>query len=425
MIAGVCTGLGRATRLDPLLFRILLAVLVFFGGAGLLLYLIAWLLLPQDGDTASPVESLIGRGRASMRPVLTVLLGCAAVAVGVVTISSGTRMLLLIGLAGVGLAFVLRSSHRTVGDAGFGTGPDYATTPEQAQRPTAPPAPQQFTTHAPPAAPAPPATEQTVPLPATGVTADAPVPPPTPPVFTPVAPAGSTEPYAPHGPFAAPPPPPPPVRKPKRKRERSILGRLTLSVAILATGALLLVGAATRLHAVSPYFAVPLLVIGLGLVIGAFLGRARWLIWLGLPLAFLLGVGTIIDTDGPSRPTPDVIRQNWTPRLVDEVPPTYYVDPGRTARLDLRQLTFLPADRISTSVEASSGDVKVKLPRNVDVTINTTLGLGHQNVLGDEAEGVQLRRTKTDYGPDGPGGGQVTLNISMDNGNVEVDREAA
>jgi hypothetical protein len=40
------------------LWRVVLAVLVIFGGIGALIYLIAWLLLLADGDTASPIEAL-------------------------------------------------------------------------------------------------------------------------------------------------------------------------------------------------------------------------------------------------------------------------------------------------------------------------------------------------------------------------------
>ena len=52
-----------------MLWRVLLAVLGFFGGVGMLVYLIGWLIIPGEGDTASPIESLLGRGRSGMSPV--------------------------------------------------------------------------------------------------------------------------------------------------------------------------------------------------------------------------------------------------------------------------------------------------------------------------------------------------------------------
>ena len=74
-IAGVCAALGRATNTDPVLWRVLLAVLGFFGGIGVLLYLIGWLVIPAEGDTASPIESLLGQGRSGMAPLSVMLLG--------------------------------------------------------------------------------------------------------------------------------------------------------------------------------------------------------------------------------------------------------------------------------------------------------------------------------------------------------------
>jgi hypothetical protein len=55
------------------LWRVVLAVLAIFGGIGALIYLIAWLLLPADGDTASPIEALAGRGQSRTSTVRTIV----------------------------------------------------------------------------------------------------------------------------------------------------------------------------------------------------------------------------------------------------------------------------------------------------------------------------------------------------------------
>jgi phage shock protein PspC (stress-responsive transcriptional regulator) len=47
-IAGVAGGLGRHFNLDPTVIRVLLVVLAFFGGAGLLIYAVCWLFVPED-----------------------------------------------------------------------------------------------------------------------------------------------------------------------------------------------------------------------------------------------------------------------------------------------------------------------------------------------------------------------------------------
>jgi phage shock protein PspC (stress-responsive transcriptional regulator) len=60
MIAGVCAGLAEYFGIDPVIVRVIAVALVFAGGAGLLAYLAAWLLVPEQG--AGPDE---GPGRAA------------------------------------------------------------------------------------------------------------------------------------------------------------------------------------------------------------------------------------------------------------------------------------------------------------------------------------------------------------------------
>ena len=54
VIGGVATGLGRYFNLDPIIFRIGAIVLVLVGGAGLLAYLAAWLLIPDETAPGEP-----------------------------------------------------------------------------------------------------------------------------------------------------------------------------------------------------------------------------------------------------------------------------------------------------------------------------------------------------------------------------------
>jgi phage shock protein C len=50
VLAGVCGGLGSYFELDPTVFRIIFVVATFFGGFGLLLYIILALLVPADNQ---------------------------------------------------------------------------------------------------------------------------------------------------------------------------------------------------------------------------------------------------------------------------------------------------------------------------------------------------------------------------------------
>lgn len=47
-IAGVCGGIAAATGMEPWLARLVFAVLLLFGGAGALIYLLLWLFVPSE-----------------------------------------------------------------------------------------------------------------------------------------------------------------------------------------------------------------------------------------------------------------------------------------------------------------------------------------------------------------------------------------
>lgn len=57
--AGVSSGLGEYFGLDPVLFRVLFATAAFFGGAGILAYLLAWAAIPEQGTAHAPVDGWI------------------------------------------------------------------------------------------------------------------------------------------------------------------------------------------------------------------------------------------------------------------------------------------------------------------------------------------------------------------------------
>jgi len=47
VISGVCGGIGEYLGIDPTVLRIVMVVLIFFKGVGLLIYFIAWLCMPK------------------------------------------------------------------------------------------------------------------------------------------------------------------------------------------------------------------------------------------------------------------------------------------------------------------------------------------------------------------------------------------
>jgi phage shock protein C len=64
-IAGVCAGLADYLGIDANLIRVALAVLVLFGGFGALAYVLAWALVPEEGESASIAEKIINKNGVS------------------------------------------------------------------------------------------------------------------------------------------------------------------------------------------------------------------------------------------------------------------------------------------------------------------------------------------------------------------------
>jgi phage shock protein PspC (stress-responsive transcriptional regulator) len=50
VIGGVCSGIAQALNVDPVLIRIAFILLAIFGGGGVLLYIILWIVLPPYPD---------------------------------------------------------------------------------------------------------------------------------------------------------------------------------------------------------------------------------------------------------------------------------------------------------------------------------------------------------------------------------------
>ena len=59
MLAGVCAGAAEYFGVDVTLVRVIVAaVAVITGGAGALAYLAAWVIIPEEGEKASPAENI-------------------------------------------------------------------------------------------------------------------------------------------------------------------------------------------------------------------------------------------------------------------------------------------------------------------------------------------------------------------------------
>lgn len=52
-IAGVCGGLGEFFDIDPVFFRAIFLVSAFFGGLGLIIYIVLWILMPESSSSVN------------------------------------------------------------------------------------------------------------------------------------------------------------------------------------------------------------------------------------------------------------------------------------------------------------------------------------------------------------------------------------
>ena len=68
MLAGVAGGIARYLNADVTLVRVIIAALALFTGAGVALYMAAWLLIPADG-TDHPAAAAWMPGRRGPLPL--------------------------------------------------------------------------------------------------------------------------------------------------------------------------------------------------------------------------------------------------------------------------------------------------------------------------------------------------------------------
>ncbi|MBI3956897.1 MAG: PspC domain-containing protein [Candidatus Kerfeldbacteria bacterium] len=59
VIAGVCGGLADYFRIDPIIVRLIFVALLFGGGSGFLVYVILWIVMPEEGAVARPADERV------------------------------------------------------------------------------------------------------------------------------------------------------------------------------------------------------------------------------------------------------------------------------------------------------------------------------------------------------------------------------
>ncbi len=458
ILAGVAAGLADHLGWDVALVRLLIVVATLLTqGVGLLVYLAAALLVPA-AEPGAPRPSTTRSGQQVWGRPTAFWFGVALVVVGGWWLLAATPMrfgllpgvslgalappLLLIGL---GLALWV------TGDRAAVTGP----TPNAGSPATASPPPM------PSAAPAPGAAGG---RPATAAAPLAPSPPgtSTPPPHdratpretvmtttshrTPTSPddatSGASTPGS-AGPGTAPgstppgPPAPPPTAEggddwtppPAPEREESILGRATVGVLLVTVGLLWTLRLAGVLTiATGQLLAAALLVVGIGLLVGAVRGRGRGLIWLGvILLPFVLvaqvpGNGwasglPVFTTDGSAAG-----ELRLTPSDMDELQPRYELGAG-SIRLDLTELPF-DGEQVDLEVSVGAGEIRVIVPDDVDVTAEGSVGIGQVRLVDRSAGGLGVGDVQVRIDADQPRG-SIDLDLSAGLGEIRVQQSPA
>lgn len=347
VVAGVCAAFARYTDTDPVLWRVTVAVLALFGGAGLGLYALGWLLLPRAGQSQSAVERLLRRPDVSIAGVVVLVLG-GVVLLALLDDGAGVGALLVVG----GIAYLVSRERREAGLDGPGAAPAVPSDPGQPGRPPE---------------------------------------------------------------WAAPP------RSPRPPREPSPLLAITLSGAALVTGLLLALRAGGVDGLTAPrVIAAALLVVGTGLLVGAWYGRARWLLAVGLVLALALAAAEAAQRVGLED---GLGERTW--RAVDGQ--DYALGIGEGV-LDLRGLRGVSGAEVSARIGA--GHLVVLVPEDLSVRVTSDVDAGQ--VVRVELDGSRTEWTPqegTDVQQDFVVGTSddvsAVIDLEVGVGEIEVRRVAA
>jgi phage shock protein PspC (stress-responsive transcriptional regulator) len=381
LVAGVCGGIARYFDIDPVIPRVILAVLAVFGGAGIVIYAAAWLLLPEDGQPATRVEHWLAGRHTDRRRDLAIVFAVLVVVLVVFRHDpfalrlSGAAVIILVIMAAAAL---LDRRHAAAGlpwtlvGRRRGTGAPADTTPTGVP---------------------------TVDLPADSTAATA-APGP---FATTAYPSGGW-------PFAA----EPWVAPVKARRPRSWLGWLTVGAMLLVVGGFSLVGASGAAHPQpADVIAAAVAVVGVALLIGAVFGRAWLMIPVGVLLLGMLGVADAV----PRNLTWSSGSRDWVP--ASSVPSNTYVLGAGKAILDLSAVS--PTASTTVTSRLGAGRLIVYVPAQREILVDAHLSAGRLYLFGHEYDGTGLheRWTLTPAATIGP---PMHLNLDAGFADVEVRR---
>ena len=331
IISGAAAGVAERLGISTTVIRIVWVILAFTG-IGIPLYLLAWLLIPAEGESQSIGEEWMGKlgtGQGWIGVILVVI--AIAVLTPALPFVDGGILIPTILLAGGILLYQQTTGRDTTAK------PDRLTNVGSAK-----PGPRR---------PARPAT------------------PPSP------------------------------------------LGQITFGATVIGLGVLALIDRATPAIEAGPrhYFALAVTILGLGVLVGAFFGRARWLIPFALLLIPVTAGAGIVEYGNTAQD------QTLQPISFAELESVYELSVGELT-IDLSKLPW-NGEAIEIDGSVGVGRLELILPPDVSIDAVTEVGIGASVNPSSTEGGLGVEHNYTV----GAGtGGTVTANLEVGIGEIEV-----
>jgi hypothetical protein len=201
------------------------------------------------------------------------------------------------------------------------------------------------------------------------------------------------------------------VRPREAPKPRGPLGWYTLAAVLIVVGVLAGIQNIALLDVdLGQYFGVALLILGVGLVVGAWWGNARLLILLGI-LLLPLGAFASFITAPIEGGFADL---TVAPQTAQELQPEYRLIGGRMT-LDLTQV---PTSAVPIQIDASvaMGQLTVIVPKNASLDVQVAVGGGGVGFLGDWIGGAGVTNQYTRDGT----GQEMVLALEAGIGEIRV-----
>ena len=367
--AGVAGGLGEYFSVDPVLFRVLFATAAFFGGAGVLAYLLAWAAIPEQGTVHAPIDRFIHELRRRRVPVWLVAGGAGLLlwAIAFSWWAPGPFFPVIVVVIILVAIFGRRGRRGHLGPL--------------------------------PPAPAPSAVSLEKDAGAAGPSTESPVW------------MGETRQWITEAREAS-----------RLRRRRALPVRLaTLGVLVVTLAILGAVDAASGI-AIPVYLWVTLGIVVGALLVGMALRRTPW----SIATLIVPSVIGLVAFGGTSSQLHDGFGQrDWTPTSAAAIDSTYRLAFGQGV-LDLRNVGTLQTAR-TVNVRIAAGQVRIVVPPTMNVTVEGNVHLGNITVDGNDYNGSSGWRSRgfsvdrTILPPSTATGVPLTIDVHVADGNISVE----